>query len=212
MKKAFIYFIFLLLFSNLKSQETGDYIITWKNDTIKCFFPENPKSEGIKGAKRFFNGHEKFVVVFPNDSIRILNAGDVKAYFRNKHGKSFLCNGFFESKKNPLLDEVKKSKNGYLNEEWYFFQRLVKGKYASLHVIYLYEGDTTEPYYFLTKHSGYKPGMKLISSWKKAVMMLTEEENLDELKNFSKKGKTRYSNLVLEYNRLKEAANSDITP
>ena len=204
MKYGFLLTLFYCFFGSLKAQDSGDFIITWKNDTIACSFPNNPKDADIRPARRYLNGHINIPTIFENDSVRIIRAGDIKAYSRNKHGKSLLCDGYFESKKLAILDNVRKNPGGDTNEEWYFLRRLVDGKYASLHIIYLGSGDNMSSFLFLTIHNSTTPDMIKVWGWKKTLALLSDSNTAEEVSKSKRNGSNKYSDLVKEYNRLKE--------
>lgn len=206
MSYIFILILTFCYFDSLKAQDSSDFIITWKNDTISCSFPDNPKDVGIRPARRYLNGHISVPTVFANDSVRIIPAGDIKAYSRNKHGKSLLCDGYFESKKVSIFNNVKKNRTGRENGKWYFLRRLVEGKYASLHIAYIGVGDDQPSFLFLTKHSPATPDLINIWGWKNTIDILSDNDTADGLSKLKRIGSNKYTNLVKEYNRLKEQA------
>ena len=204
MRYYFLLTLTFFSFGSMKAQNSGDFIITWKNDTITCSFPANPKDADIRPARRYLNGHISIPTVFGNDSVRIIPAGDIKAYSRNEHGKSLLCDGYFESKKLAALNGVRKNPDGRTNEEWYFLRRLVDGKYASLHIIYLGTGDNISSTLFLTIHNSKTTDMIKVWGWKKTLALLSDSDTAEELSKLKRNGSNKYSDLVKEYNRLKE--------
>lgn len=206
MRYTFLFMLIFCFFGSLKAQNSGDFIITWKNDTIACSFPGNPKDADIRPARRYLNGHISIPTVFKNDSVRIIRAGDIKAYSRNEHGKSLLCDGYFESKKLAVSGNMRKNPDGGRNEEWYFLRRLVDGKYASLHIIYLGSGDNMSSFLFLTKHISATPDMIKVWGWRKTLALLSDNDTAEGLNKLKGSGSNRYTNLVKEYNRLKEEA------
>ena len=92
--------------------------------------PPKPAKDGLKPSYKYENGYEKFAAIFSADSMRIIDAGQVKSYSREKHGKGLLCNGIFDAKKiagntRKEIGELKK------NEKWVFMQRVSTRPYAS---------------------------------------------------------------------------------
>jgi hypothetical protein len=185
-----------------------DYVITWQNDTIPCRLPDKRGKEGIRPAWKYTNGHSKLVVIFSNDSVRIIGAGEVKGYYRAKHGQSLLCNGNFESVQlhsgEPSLTEA----DGKSEKKWVFLNRVVSGKYASLYIIYYKIRGRVSPAYYVVKHTEKgSPVYMPILNWKLSVKLLADEETGEKLHQFRfTKATRKYRELVEEYNRLKENA------
>ena len=86
MKEILLISCFLLtgLTGNLQ-----DHVITWQGDTLDCRFPENPRKEGLRPAYKYHNGHIRLMAVFTNDSVRALEAGQVRGYYRENMEKGF---------------------------------------------------------------------------------------------------------------------------
>ena len=146
MKSLFVALSLLYIIPKAKAQ---DYIVTWNNDTITCIMPPKPAKDGLKPSHKYENGYEKFAAIFSADSIRIIDAGQVKSYSREKHGKGLLCNGIFDAKKiagntRKEIGELKK------NEKWVFMQRVSTGPYAKLYIHYsrASDGCIISNYYF----------------------------------------------------------------
>lgn len=197
--RRLLFVIFLFFSGNLVLSQ--DYIITWKNDTIYCELPGKPGKEGLRPANKYENGHLRFVAFFPNDSVRVLEAGQVKGYHRSKHGKYLLCDGNFVAKKMLW---------SFGDTTWYFMNRVEDGKYATLYIIYLREGRYIVPYYFINKKGDKNPLFAtLIKNKKKLRELLTDEDIKEGMQGFfnSRKNK-QYKEAVREYNRLKEEVQS----
>lgn len=174
-----------------------DYIITWKGDTVYCRLPAKPGKEGIRPAWKYENGHVRFLAFFPNDSVRVLEAGQVKGYYRGGHGRSLLCNGNFEARKMAWSRQ---------DTNWYFMNRVEEGKHATLYMIYLSSGKAPRAYYFLKKKDDPDPWFTLLLNNRKHLEELLLEEDIKEGMQlfFSGKSRRKYSEAVKEYNRLKE--------
>lgn len=208
-------YIFLLTATVLAGLAAGaqDYIITWQGDSIACRFPAKPRKEGFRPAGRYHNGHIRLAAVFPNDSVRIIEAGQVKGYYRAKHGKSLLCNGQFVSKR--LVDQLGR-KNVWWNftdkaEPFFFVQKVIEGKHADLYTFYVQFGsDPPDQYYCITKHNDNDYGKAIVvDNRKKTVEFLSDPDIAEEMKKFRyKKNWQAYQQVVEEYNRLKTEAAS----
>lgn len=189
-----------------------DYIITWQNDTISCTLPGNIKKTGIKPIWKYQNGYQSIVTVFSNDSIRVINAGEIKGYSRQEHGKRLLCNGVFEAKK--IIGDTKnkltttEGENPGEDEPWYFLSRIVQGKYASLYIHYTYQRSSIASSYYLSRH-GIEPPDTVIPFFnkKRMIELLSSDDNAEEISRFNyRKSAKGFSEIVNEYNRLKEMA------
>lgn len=207
--KLFLAIATVVLANHSKAQ---DYIITWKNDTIACELPGDAKKMGFKPAWKYEDGHEKIITVFKNDSIRIVNAGEIKGYSRKEHGKWLLCDGFFEAKqiintaqsKRTLVEEKGSDKN----LQWHFLNRIVEGKYATLYIRYDSDGQCIFAAYYIKRH-GTEAENTVIPFFnkKKMIELLSESDIASEMKAFKyKKSSKGFAEIVNEYNRLKEAA------
>jgi len=192
------YYLFFLVLFFTNAGLAQDYIITWSGDTLSCVLPGKPGKEGIRPAAKYHNGHIRVVAFFPNDSVRVLEAGQVKGYFRSRHGKSLLCDGHFEAKK-----IYRKGRDTV----WYFMNRVVEGKFASLYVVYLRADRRIYRYYYLRKLTDRLSFFESnIATYKQLRRMLTEDDIREGMQLFfSGKRKNRFIGAVREYNRLKEA-------
>lgn len=210
MKYIFSLIVTLLSATLLNSQ---DYIITWKGDSLECRMPEKPWKEGFRPISKYDNGHLQVPVIFANDSVRVIKAGDIKGYSRDKHGKGLLCNGDFESKQ--LLDEKGRKSAmwhwGGDEDSWYFLQKLEEGPHANLYILYLRcSSGITDAFYGISKHAEGKPDKAVVMyNRKRTVEFLSDPDIADKMKKVKyKKKRSAYRQLVNEYNRLKtEAAN-----
>lgn len=194
MKRSIFLLSFLLAGQCIFSQ---DYIITWKSDTVYCRLPARPGKEGIRPASKYQNGHLRFLAFFSIDSVRVLEAGQVKGYYRGEHGSSLLCNGNFEARKMAWSRQ---------DTSWYFMNRVVEGKHATLYMIYLSTGNSPRAYYFLKKKDDPDPLFTVLLDNRKHLKELLLEEDIKEgmLRFFSGKKRRKYSEAVKEYNQLKE--------
>lgn len=174
-----------------------DYIISWQGDTIRCRLVQDPKKEGLKPRYKYTNGHRRLAVVFANDSLRDYDAGEIKGYYRQQHGKSFLCDGHFES--------VLYSWNGR-DSSWHFMNRLFKGTYAGLYRIWYRSTDRQSASYFLyLPHTPQK--FFYIEGFSTLRKMLSDEDVAEKMKPyFSHKNQRHFENIVRQYNRLKSEA------
>jgi len=186
----------------------SDYVVTWQNDTIFCRFPDKPGKEGFKPAWKYKNGHIQLAAVFSNDSVRMISAGEIKSYSRAKHGQSLLCNGNFESIQLVNRDSTLTEEEGKREKNWFFLNKIVPGKYATLYCKYLFTSRGPRIYYYLVKHTRESNQVpQLVWDWKKTKSMLADEDIADKLRQFRfTKARNKYRELVREYNRLKEEA------
>ncbi|MBL7747969.1 MAG: hypothetical protein JNM19_11105, partial [Chitinophagaceae bacterium] len=151
-----LYILFALMCCSLLQGAVyaqSDYIITWQNDTIFCRFPDKPGKEGFKPASKYKNGHIQLMAVFGNDSVRTISAGEIKGYSRAKHGQSLLCNGNFESIQLVSRDSMLTEVDGKKEKSWFFLNKIVPGKYATLYCKYLFTSRGPRIYYYLVKHT-----------------------------------------------------------
>lgn len=211
MKKKHFLLLCVQVFTLLLCAQAQDYVVTWDADTLQCIFPDKPRKEGVKPGSKYENGHIRLLAHFENDSIRVIEAGDIKGYFRKKHGKSLLCDGFFESV------ELTEQEQRYIysgrndGKRWYFLNRIFPGKYASLYVMYI--SRTSGPpssFYFVKKmdHENTKP--VLVRSWKQVFDHLHDPVISADFKAENYKGKQKeYLHIVKEYNRLKEGVSKN---
>ncbi len=189
-----------------------DYIINWNNDTIACKLPGDAKKAGFKPAWKYEDGYERIVAVSDNDSIRVINAGDIKGYSRQKHGKGLLCDGFFEAKQilfsNQNIRTTVEGKSAGNNSDWVFLSRIAEGKYATLYMKYETDGTDYFSSYYLDRH-GIEAANTVIPFYnkKKMIELLSDNDIAGEMKRFKyRKSNKGFAEIVVEYNRLKEAA------
>lgn len=217
MKKHYLLFLIAGLSMGSIAQ-AQDYIITWQNDTIACKLPGDIKKAGLKPVWKYDDGYEKVVTVFENDSVRIINAGEIKGYSRKEHGKGLLCDGNFEAKQIVTQGQSKRTlveeKGPAKNLEWHFLSRIVEGKYATLYIRYDSDGTCIFSSYYLDRH-GIEAENTVIPFFnkKKMIEMLSDDDIAHEMKGFKyKKSNKGFAEIVNEYNRLKEAAAKKIQP
>lgn len=186
----------------------SDYVVTWQNDTIPCRFPDKPGKEGFRPAWKYKNGHTQLAAVFRDDSIRVISAGEIKSYSRAKHGQSLLCNGSFESIQLHTGDSSLTEVDGKKEKSWFFLNKIVPGKYATLYCKYIFTNKGPRIYYYLVKHAQERnPAPQFVWDWKRTMKILSDEDVAGKLRQFRfKKARTKFSELVKEYNRLKEEA------
>jgi len=206
MKKKHSLLLCVQVFTLFLCAQAQDHVITWDADTMQCIFPDKPRKEGVRPGSKYENGHIRLLAHFENDSIRVIEAGDIKGYFRKKHGKSLLCDGVFESV------EVTEQEQRYIysgrndGKRWYFLNRIFSGKYASLYVMYI--SRTSGPpssFYFVRKMDHEKIKPVLLRNWKQVFDHLHDPVINADFKAENYKGKQKnYLHIVKEYNRLKE--------
>lgn len=189
-----------------------DYIINWNNDTITCQLPGDPKKIGLKPVWKYDDGHERIIAISESDSLSIINAGDIKGYSRQKHGRGLLCDGVFEAKQilfsNPNKRTTVEGKNSDSNLKWYFFSRIVEGKYATLYIKYDTHGSCTYSSYYIHRH-GIEAANTVLPFYnkKKMLELLSDSDIAGKMEEFKfRKSNKGFSEIVAEYNRLKEAA------
>jgi hypothetical protein len=206
--------LFSLLIFTTRIGQAQDYVITWSNDTVYCVFPEKPGKEGMRPASKYENGHVRVLTFFPNDSVRVVEAGSIKGYYREKHGKSLLCNGKFISqrvrKEDVYLTGLARRDS---NSDWFFMNEVHTGKHASLYLIYLHSGSQVPTaFYFVQKHiKGSSLDPIRISTRKNLVEIFSDPDIAGEMKPvLQKKGRKKYVHIIKEYNRLKEEAASKL--
>lgn len=210
-KYSLLFFVICIAFG--QGAKGQDYIITWENDTIACKLPGSSNEVGLKPRNKYEDGYQRIAAVFADDSMRVINAGEIKGYSRKKHGKRLLCDGFFEAKQIIFLDTKKRTlvderKDTEKNKPWVFMNRLIEGKYASLYIVYQLIGNSYESAYYLSRYGIEAPNTVIsIYSRKRLVDMLSDEDIANEMKNISyRKSSKGFSDIVIEYNRLKVAA------
>lgn len=176
-----------------------DHVITWQGDTMNCRFPEKPSKEGLKPAWKYENGHIRLMTVFENDSVRVLEAGQVKGYFREKHGTHLLCDGHFESMKMHWPGE---------DTSWYFMNLLTRGKHASLYRIWMLFNKHPRAFYFIRLKGEKIPFFtRYISKRKKLKELLIDEDTREGMMQlFEENKKVDYERAVKKYNQLKDEA------
>jgi hypothetical protein len=200
-----IFAVMLLILIPVTSQ-AQDYIITWNDDTLRCELPSNPADAGFRPRANHKNGYLRVAAIFPNDSVRVIDAGEIKGYYRAKHGKSLLCDGQFYSIETKETARTVTDADGKKNPHtWYFMVVDEPGKYASLCKILVY-GKRLQTCYYIVKHEDGKGTEGAPASTRKQVAEYLAEKDIAEgLTAFIKENKS-YSKMVKEYNRLKEAA------
>lgn len=188
--------ILYLALLNVMDAFPQDYIITAGNDTLYCRLPGDIRKEGIRPVYKYLNGHTRLAVVFSNDSLRVQEPGQIRGYYRSVHGKSLLCDGYFESRKMAW-------KEG--DTSWYFMNRVQDGDFAALYKIYLADGDAPSQYYFLDIKGQADPDfVQLVPGRKKLKALLTDADTREEMeKLFSRRKKISYREAVAAYNLLK---------
>ena len=211
MKKQFL-LLPLLSLALVPGAVGQDYIITWNNDTIACQLPGDAKKAGLKPAWKYEDRYERIVTVSDNDSIRVINAGEIKGYSRQKHGKRLLCDGVFEAKQILFSNQNKRTtvegKNSGNNPNWVFLSRITEGKYATLYMKYDTDGTSYYSSYYIVRH-GIEAANTVIPFFnkKKMIELLSDSDIASEMKRFKyRKSNKGFAEIVNEYNRLKEAA------
>ncbi len=184
-----------------------DYIVTWKNDTLPCVFPDKPGKEGFRPVAKFENGHIRVLTYFPNDSVRAIEAGHIRSYSRAKHGRGLLCNGVFDAK---MIGDKEKTiadpTRFRADNNWYFMRRVEEGPFATLYIVYTYSGRRISYSYFISRKEDDPDKAILLLGRKHTVRLLSEDEAARSLKNFKYKNSAKgYREIVKEYNRLKGA-------
>jgi hypothetical protein len=182
-----------------------DYIISWTGDTVNCRMLADPAREKLRPRYKYLNGHYRLAVVFNSDSLRVLEAGDVKAYYRKHHGKNFLCNGFFEAKK--ISTAAKTGLSGNLaadpNYQWYFMRQVVKGDYASLHAVYTTRGSRASLSYYISMAGPDSLYSKFFSTKRKALRYLAGKANKKEFVQLKyRRSMKGYIDIVNMYNQV----------
>lgn len=209
-----LFVLFSMLFFAAQAGQAQDYVITWTNDTMYCVFPEKPGKEGMRPASKYENGHVRVLTFFPNDSVRVVEAGAIKGYYREKHGKSLLCNGKFISQRVSKEDNyVAGLARRDSNSDWFFMNEVHAGKHASLYLVYLYSGSQVPTaFYFVQKHiKGSSLDPIRISTRKKLVEIFSDPDIAEGMKPvLQKKGRKNYVHIITEYNQLKEEAASKL--
>lgn len=196
-----------------------DYIINWNNDTIHCRLPASAKEIGLKPRSKYQNGYTHVMVLFPNDSLRVIKAGDIKGYTRAKHGKDLLCDGYFEAKRIEAAARTQvvgrevtgadQEKNG-----WLFVSRLVGGTYLSLYISYEPGNSTPRPRYYINYAEG-QVSQKItpVYTKKKLVKMLSRDNWAASIKDFRYRRTSKgFYDIINEYNRLRQATISKMQP
>lgn len=193
--------VLYLALINVVEAYPQDYIITRGGDTLHCRLPGHIRKEGIRPVYKYLNGHIRLAVVFPNDSLRVHEPGQIRGYYRAEHGKSLLCDGYFESRKMAW-------KAG--DTSWFFMNRVYEGPFATLFKIYISDGDAPSLNYFLAK-KGQSDGdfVHLVAGRKKLKKMLTDPDTQEAMEAlFSRRKKISYRDAVVAYNQLKTGQRS----
>ncbi len=205
MKFLFLTLTFLYSCKLVKGQ---DYIVTWNNDTIACRMPTKPAKEGLKQSYKYENGYDKFAVIFAADSLRIIEAGQIKSYKREKHGKRLLCNGVFDAKKISGTSP-KQIAESDKDKKWVFMQRVKTGPFVKLFHHYKRDNDGCAISYYYLSFAGDNPNnVVYVDSKESAIKLLMKDadvaEQLEKMKY--RKSSNGYIDIVNEYNRLKQEA------
>lgn len=194
-----------IFFYGLTPTYAQDYLITWNNDTVYCQLPANPAGEGFRPKGQHKNGYKTLAVIFKNDSIRVINAGEIKGYYRSKHGKGLLCDGMFYSVKVPKTGRMATDAEGKLSgHDWYFMAVDLIGEYASLYKVLVIRKRLYTHYYVIKHTSEQHPQGAFMGTRKQIVAQLAEKGIEEPMKNFIEKNKS-FTKMVIEYNRLKKA-------
>lgn len=203
-KKRILTGVFLL-FTTI-SCPAQDYIITWNNDTIASELPANPQKAGFRPKAEHNNGYLKLAAIFSNDSVRVINPGEIKGYYRAKHGRRLLCDGNFHSVKMVEPNKLHIDADGRQEEPvWYFMIAEETGAYASMYKV-MVMNKRLNTWYYMVKHNNNKePEGVYMSTRKKITEYLAEKDIEEEMTEFIKKNKS-YRKMIQEYNRLKKAA------
>jgi hypothetical protein len=191
-----------------------DKIITWGGDTLRVTMPGEPWKDGLRPSSKYDNGYLRTVTVFANDSVRVIEAGEVKGYYRQKHGKRFLCDGYFEARKvapGPDLEMINWWRNGTgrnkdMSNPWYFMSPVIKGKHASLYRIYRWCGECMHPLY-LVSLPGDEDSLRTTPVWtrKEALKLLSDPDVVNEMNEYWNKAKKKKIWTIVEhYNKLKD--------
>ncbi|MDZ4794303.1 MAG: hypothetical protein SGI83_08515 [Bacteroidota bacterium] len=202
MRKYILFCISLLFVFDISAQ---DYVVSWNNDTSACKMPEKPWKDGLRPSGLYDNGHVRTVAFFPTDSVRIIEPGKVKGYFRHKHGKRYLCDGYFESRKineQSLLNLHRN--NNESNNPWGFMQAIVKGKYATLYLLYAKTFRFERPVYLIARHDFTDPlYTEVMWTRKEAYTLLADASVKESMEQYRKSmKKQRIRGIVEHYNKL----------
>ncbi|HEX2629787.1 MAG TPA: hypothetical protein VHM26_12260 [Chitinophagaceae bacterium] len=193
-----------LLFFITPAAIAQDHIVTWDNDTLHGRFSAHPRKEGLRPQYKYNSGFYQSGFYFNNDSLRVLKAGEIKSYYRNEHGKRLLCNGHFESWKVNIKDlHYSRYYRRDTAMQWYFVRKVEDGEHAQLYVLTDDCGRGYFNHYFIHKKG--TGVLYSLESKSKAIAYLSDESVKDGLKQFkSRRSKRFYTDIVKEYNRLKE--------
>jgi hypothetical protein len=214
MKKYLFGMFFTCLYSLSIAQE--DKVITWGGDTIECTMPGQPWKDGLRPSSKYDNGYLRTVTFFTNDSLRIIEAGEIKGYYRKEHGKRYLCDGHFEARKiaaGPDLKEINWWRTGTgggkdPENPWYFMSPVIKGKHASLYRIYRWCGRCMHPLYLVSR-PGDEDSLSTKPVWtrKETLKLLSDTDIAEEMNDYWNKAKRKKIWTIVEhYNKLKEEA------
>jgi hypothetical protein len=187
-----------------------DYIVTWENDTLPCRLVQHPEKDRLKPAAKYKNGYLRLAVLFPNDSLRIYHPGEIKSYYRARHGRGLLCDGIFHAVKaynQPgILTNAEGQKDGH---EWYFMLLEETGIYASLYKIMILN-KRLQTFYYVVRHpvAGNPEGYLLLRK-KDIITVLAEPGISVPMTRFIRNNKN-FRSFVREYNRLKSIATREL--
>jgi hypothetical protein len=181
---------------SLRGQQPNGGIITPAGDTITCTIALHPKDAGLKNRAGEAYLYDYVVAVFPNDSVRILYPGSIKAFFRKEtEGTNISTNwyhaGFINGKHDMLIKSPPTMRPVFLRELvrggyyqlWYFEQADPGSRNSRVFVL---EKNGTGIYHYFSSNRQLK---KLLGHW--------PGENKPAYKNWFN-GKQL---MVIDYNR-----------
>lgn len=182
-----------------------DHIITWKNDTIPCKLTPDPRKAGLKPAGNYRNGYFRIAALYPNDSLRVYDAGQIKGYYRKEHGKGLLCDGHFDALQlaeaaGNLVTEAERR-----SFAWAFLLRVQHGRFASLYKLMKWGRRLNTYFYIVKRGKGNAGTAQLITGNKRIRSLLFEDDIREEMVKAAGKTKNMDS-LVAIYNRVREKA------
>lgn len=197
--------LLLMLLPLLAPAEAQDYIITWKNDTLHCEMPGEPRKKGLRPVWKYKDGYYQVAAIFPGDSIRVYEPGQIRGYYRKKHGDGLLCDGNFHSIQVPEGDGFKTRTGAAPAYTWRFLLLETQGEYVSMYKL-LWWGRRLHTTYYAVKHQGPDKDIAYYLTSRKRLRKVLADEDIREymLAAIQKTGK--YKELIAEYNRLKAAA------
>ncbi|MCX6317348.1 MAG: hypothetical protein NTW29_08655 [Bacteroidetes bacterium] len=182
-----------------------DYIITLNNDTLPCRMVQDPRKTGLRPAGNYRDGYSRIAVLFPGDSLRVFDPGQIRGYYRNTHGKGLLCDGHFESLKlqeatSELVTEAEKKTFSQA-----FLFREKNGEYAAMYKLLRWGRRLNTYYYVVKKEGGDTLTARLLTGRKSLRAIFCDEDIKSEMEAVIRKTK-RFGDMVDAYNRLKANA------